>query len=114
VGRGGLAQSSGLDLSTMNFGGPPFGNGPPPAGGMGLFPGGFPMVPNMQTAMPGMVPGAAVPVAYPQGQGPLAGRTARMGANGLYEAPEQEGPEVHGMLVAYTLLLHLSACHMVR
>lgn len=33
---------------------------------------------------------------YPQGQGPLAGQPAQLGANGLYSAPKPEGPEEHG------------------
>lgn len=87
-----------LCLSAMNFGGgPPFGNGPPftnvpPFGYTSAYPG---MVPPM-TAVPGMPFGQPLPTTYPQGQGPLAGRPAQRGANGLFEAPEPEGPEVHG------------------
>lgn len=42
-----------------------------------------------------MPPSNASP--YPgSGQGPLGNASARLGANGLYEAPEPEGPEEHG------------------
>lgn len=84
--------------SAMNFGGgPPFGSGPPftnvpPYGFPPQFPG---MVPPM-TAMSGMPLGQPLPTIYPPGQGPLAGRAVQRGANGLFEAPEPEGPEVHG------------------
>lgn len=47
----------------------------------------------------GMIPGQQVPVSYPAGQGPLAGRPVQRGANGLFEAPEPEGPEKHGKLL---------------
>lgn len=71
---------------------PYFNSGMPPPG---MFPGAMP------TGMPGM-PGAMFgqpPItSYPQGQGPLADRPVQVGANGLYVAPEPEGPEEHGML----------------
>lgn len=34
-------------------------------------------------------------ISYPAGQGPLANRPVTVGANGLYNAPEEEGPEEH-------------------
>lgn len=83
----------------MNFGGgPPYGNVPPPFSNAPPYaystaiPGMFPPM----TAAPGMPMGQPLPTSYPQGQGPLAGRPAQRGANGLFEAPVQEGPEVHG------------------
>lgn len=57
-----------------------------------IFPG---MMPPM-TNVPGMPIPQASPVTYPPGQGPLAGKPVRRGANGLFEAPEPEGLEKHG------------------
>lgn len=54
------------------------------------------MMPPMST-VPGMPPGPSIQTSYPPGQGPLAGRPVTRAANGLYEAPETEGPEPHGM-----------------
>lgn len=52
----------------------------------------------MSSTMPGMPPlyspFASQPV-YPIGQGPLADVSATRGDNGLYRAPEPEGPEPH-------------------
>lgn len=60
---------------------------PPPTG-----------MPFMTSTMPGMPPlyspFASQPV-YPTGQGPLADVSATRGENGLYQAPEPEGPEPH-------------------
>eukprot|EP00177_Eucheuma_denticulatum_P003559 GFKZ01006442.1.p1 GENE.GFKZ01006442.1~~GFKZ01006442.1.p1 ORF type:complete len:619 (+),score=98.44 GFKZ01006442.1:169-2025(+) len=81
----------------MNFNnGPPY-NNPAYNTQFGAYASVFPgMVPPM-TVAPGM-PGAvapAMPVAYPPGQGPLADKPAQRGANGLFEAPEMDGPERH-------------------
>lgn len=94
-------------ISVMNFGGgPPFGNGPPftnvpPYGYPPQFPG---MIPPM-TAVPGMPLGQPLPTVYPHGQGPLAGRAVERGANGLFEAPEPEGPELHGTSAGHKLVV---------
>lgn len=47
------------------------------------------VAPGMPSVAPGM------PVNYPPGQGPLADKPAQRGANGLFEAPEMDGPEKH-------------------
>ncbi|PXF48341.1 Epidermal growth factor receptor substrate 15-like [Gracilariopsis chorda] len=89
----------------MNFGGGPNGNGfqnpnfgafsqasQMPFPGMPVFP-----MPSVHPAMQGMHQGMLpqMPNAYPPGQGPLANRPVGRGANGLYQAPEPEGPEEH-------------------
>lgn len=111
----------------MNFGGgPPYGHGvppytnAPPYGYATAVPGMFPPM----TAVPGMPVGQPLPASYPQGQGPLAGMQARRGENGLFEAPEPEGPEAHGTFLTrfsssfigehsallLNLFTHVSAC----
>lgn len=60
------------------------------------FPPAFPGVMPPMTNVPGAIPGQPLPTAYPAGQGPLAGREAQRGTNGLFQAPEPEGPEEHG------------------
>lgn len=54
----------------------------------------------MPSVHPGMLPMQQAPVpgvqaSYPTGQGPLANRPINKSANGLFEAPEPEGPEEH-------------------
>lgn len=75
---------------------------PPTMGGMmgmpsAMHPMPMPPVPGMPM-FPPMMPPAPLPYTaqYPQGQGPLAGRPASVGANGLLAAPKEEGPEEHG------------------
>ena len=95
----------------MNFGGGPFQNGQyqnmppfnpmappvqPPPTGLPMYPG-MPMMP-MPSVHPGMMPPPPpVQPSYPEGQGPLAGRAVQRGSNGLLQAPEEDGPEEHGM-----------------
>lgn len=96
----------------MNFGGggsgggvPPYGGGIPPYGSqMPLYGGGAaPLYSPYGMPMQPMAPGTGMPLANaPQyaasGHGPLGEAQPRLGANGLYEAPEPEGPEEHGKL----------------
>lgn len=58
-------------------------------------PTGMPFMPSMMPGMPQMFAPPAPPPMYPPGQGPLADVSATRGANGLYQAPELEGPEPH-------------------
>lgn len=77
--------------------GAPFGQGMDPFYANNHAPGmfaGMPAVGGMQA--PGMMQGQHDPAAL-GGSGPLGDAPARLGANGLYEAPELEGPEEHGM-----------------
>lgn len=67
---------------------------------MGAMPGMPPMVQSGMMGMAPPMPMAPYNVAYPQGQGPLAGRPVSVGANGLLTAPEEEGPEEHGMSIS--------------
>lgn len=60
-------------------------------GGGGMPPYGMP-----GAAAFGMQPMPVQMPQYPQGGGPLGEASFRIGANGLYEAPEPEGPEPHG------------------
>lgn len=96
----------------MNFNNvPPFNNpsyNPQFGAYSSVFPG---MMPPM-TNMPGMPPGQPFPVVYPPGQGPLAGRPVQRGANGLFEAPEPEGPEKHGMCRSFQSTPDVSSCRL--
>lgn len=81
---------------------PPYG-GAPPYGSQMPYAGGTPMYSQYGMPMQQIAPGMGVPPSnsspYPAtGQGPLGSAPVRMGANGLYEAPEPEGPEEHGKL----------------
>jgi hypothetical protein len=71
---------------------PPYGAGVP-----NISPFGMPTQP-MQLGVFGMpTSNTPLPVSS-SGQGPLGEVPARMGPNGLYMAPEPEGPEEHGRL----------------
>lgn len=84
----------------MNFGqgGAPGGGYPPFNNAAFMHPGVTVsgVVPPMMMGNPQGLPVQQLMPSYPQGQGPLAGRPAQVGANGLYVAPEPEGPEEHG------------------
>lgn len=82
---------------------PPYGGGLPPYGAQMSFAGGAPMYSPYGMPMQQMAPGMGMPLSIPppysgSGQGPVGNAQARLGANGLYEAPEPEGPEEHGKL----------------
>jgi Cytoskeletal-regulatory complex EF hand len=82
----------------MNYGGSGGGGGgmPPYGGGMPAFPM-YAMPPQMPGPMPVQqhMPMQQHPHHQMQGYGPLGEAPMRMGANGLYLAPEPEGPEEH-------------------
>lgn len=52
-------------------------------------------MPSMMPGMPSVYPPFGAQPVYPAGQGPLADVSATRGENGLYRAPEPEGPEPH-------------------